>query len=297
MYAFNKLQSIYATRNHRLQTSGDQVFSWKGIHVYYEKKGSGSPVVLLHALHPAGSAFEWKRIADQLAENHTVYIPDLPGCGRSDKPHAFFTNFYFVQLINDFIKAMSIEHCTLIGSNLSAGVCIMCLSYNPELADRIILVNPPSVSKLAEAPDFISKIKHRALSMPLVGKFIYNILASRPQIDLYFSERYFYNPFHDTEEIIDTYFESALLGDGNGCYFAACLLGNYMNIDIRHALEGLKVPLKLIEGGATEGGEKTIEEWSALKPDIVVTTIPHTRQLPMLEEPEKTLFEITSFID
>ena len=51
-----------------------------------QKKGKGSPILLIHDMLPGGSGYEWTRIEDELALEHTVYNLDLPGCGRSEKP-------------------------------------------------------------------------------------------------------------------------------------------------------------------------------------------------------------------
>jgi 2-hydroxy-6-oxonona-2,4-dienedioate hydrolase len=44
--------------------------------------GKGSPLVLLHG--NSGSWTHWVRNIDALAAWHTLYVPDLPGCGDSD---------------------------------------------------------------------------------------------------------------------------------------------------------------------------------------------------------------------
>jgi pimeloyl-ACP methyl ester carboxylesterase len=44
--------------------------------------GKGSPLVLLHG--NSGSWTHWVRNIDALAARHTLYVPDLPGCGDSD---------------------------------------------------------------------------------------------------------------------------------------------------------------------------------------------------------------------
>jgi haloacetate dehalogenase len=46
--------------------------------------GSGSPVLLLHG-HPR-THMTWGRVADMLADKHSVVCPDLPGFGRSYIP-------------------------------------------------------------------------------------------------------------------------------------------------------------------------------------------------------------------
>lgn len=49
--------------------------------INYERRGSGSPLVLLHGIGHRWQA--WKPVLDELAEHHDVIAIDLPGFGRS----------------------------------------------------------------------------------------------------------------------------------------------------------------------------------------------------------------------
>lgn len=51
--------------------------------VLVRKGGSGSPLFVIH--HDIGVS-EWTAFYDRLAEHFTVYLPDLPGYGRSTRP-------------------------------------------------------------------------------------------------------------------------------------------------------------------------------------------------------------------
>ena len=61
--------------------------SFDGVKIYYETKGSGQPVVLLHGFTGTGTEWKTKPIFDSLA-NHgfKVIIADLRGNGKSDQP-------------------------------------------------------------------------------------------------------------------------------------------------------------------------------------------------------------------
>ena len=86
---------------------------------FTQKKGTGTPMLLLHDLHCASSGREWQYIEDTLAKDHTVYTLDLLGCGRSDKPAITYTNFLYVQLIVTFIKQVIGCPTDVIASGLS----------------------------------------------------------------------------------------------------------------------------------------------------------------------------------
>ena len=296
MYVFNKIYGAHAVSRHKLLALAKNFFNWKGLNVFYEVRGCGEPLILLHALHPAASSYEWNLVIDLLSKSHTVYVLDFPGCGRSDKPNTLYTSFYYVQFLRDFMHGLNLQGAAVCASNLTSAVAVSAAVYEPELISKIILVNPPSLRNLAEVPDTMSKAIYHILCLPVLGTFIYNIMASRPQIDMYFSEKYFYNPFHDTDDLVDTYFESAHLKDGDGRFFAASMLGKYLNCHLGYVLTKISVPVKIIEGSSTDNAELVMFEWKQAFSEIETAMIEHTKQLPMLEEPEKTAEEILEFL-
>jgi pimeloyl-ACP methyl ester carboxylesterase len=58
--------------------------SVQGRSVVWRRLGQGSPLVLLHGGH--GSWLHWVRNLVVLAQQHAVWVPDLPGYGDSDAP-------------------------------------------------------------------------------------------------------------------------------------------------------------------------------------------------------------------
>lgn len=50
--------------------------------VYYDKRGSGKPLIFLHAVGLSG--WSWRRVIDSFAEHFTCYNIDLPGYDHSD---------------------------------------------------------------------------------------------------------------------------------------------------------------------------------------------------------------------
>ncbi len=296
IYAVNEFVDRYATGKKLLTYHAGNIFTWRGIKVYYNCIGSGSPVILIHNLHPAASSYEWIQIQEKLAETHTVYTIDLPGLGRSDKHQQPYTNFYYVEFLREFMKEMSISNAALVASNDSASIAVMTSIYDASLFNRLILISPPAVEAFASSPTAVSKFKKSVLELPLIGTMIYNILYARTQIDFAFTEQYLYNPFHENTELVDTCYESAHLGHGKGRYFAASLIGGYLNINIEHALSRLSIPTLILEGSNTEHSDQIISEWTDRNDSISSVKIPHTKALPHLEEPDLVIEKINEFI-
>jgi len=82
----------------------------------------------------------------------TVYTIDLLGCGRSEKPDLTYTNYLFVQLISDFIKSEIGHRTDVIATGNSGTFVIMACDHNPELFDRLLLINPQSISACSHLP-------------------------------------------------------------------------------------------------------------------------------------------------
>ncbi len=69
-------------------TNSGFLSSFDGTKIYYEVRGKGKPVLLLHGFIVNGSS--WKRAAlytDLLNAGYKVIVPDMRGNGKSDKPH------------------------------------------------------------------------------------------------------------------------------------------------------------------------------------------------------------------
>ena len=75
----------------------------------YYVAGDGPPLLLLHSINAAGSAFEVKPIFDHFRRSHTVYVPDLPGFGFSDRSDRRYTPQLYVDAIFDMLDVIAAD--------------------------------------------------------------------------------------------------------------------------------------------------------------------------------------------
>ena len=62
-----------------LRISNDKFFEWRFGNIYYTKKGTGSPVLLIHDTLPGASGYEWNKIENELASARN-YLHQLRIC-------------------------------------------------------------------------------------------------------------------------------------------------------------------------------------------------------------------------
>ena len=121
----NKIIAASASLKEMLDSNRRNYYKWRLEKFFIQKKGSGSPVLLIHDMLPGACGYEWNRIEEELAMEHTVYTIDLLGCGRSEKPGVTYTNFVYVQVICDFIRNVIGEKTDVITSGFSGSFAVM----------------------------------------------------------------------------------------------------------------------------------------------------------------------------
>ena len=295
IFAINKLINASAVIRNALHNKSQYFYDWKFGRIHYTIEGSGSPLLLLHDLSPASSSVEWKFLKKQLAKDHTVYCMDLLGCGCSDRPKITYTNFLYVQLITDFIKAVIKQPTDVLTSGLSGSFAVMACKNDASIIRRIMMINPTDLAKLNKIPDKRSRFLKRMIELPLVGTLLYHTLTGRSNIELLFTESYYHNPFHRSPEDVDAFYESAHLQSSAGKYLFASLAGNYVNLNIGHALKHIDNSIFLIGGEEEPGIAETFALYTALNTSIETQILPKTKHMPQMEAPQALLEQIQIF--
>lgn len=86
------------------------------MNISYERRGSGSPLVLLHGIGHRWQA--WEPVLDRLAETHDVIALDLPGFGNSPSLPEPYTVAAAVDAALETFKSLGITQPHLAGNSL-----------------------------------------------------------------------------------------------------------------------------------------------------------------------------------
>ena len=295
IHIINKVIAASACLKEMLDTDVRNYYHWRFGDIYYTKKGKGSPILLIHDMLPGGSGYEWGKIEDDLALEHTVYNLDLPGCGRSEKPGMTYTNFVYVQMISDFIKKIIGQKTDVIASGFSGSFVTMACHNEKELFNKIMLVNPPSLTQLKQMPNRKDRLLKAALEIPIFGTLVYHMIVSRDNINNLFIEKMYYNPFHVDNQMADAYYEAAHKGGYYTRFLYSSLAAKYININICHALKALDNSIYIVEGETEPNGKAVTDDYCASNPAIEVSVLKETKHLPHVEAPEAFLEQVKIF--
>lgn len=113
------------------------------LHVEVSGEASGGPTaLLLHGWPDTGTM--WDEVATRLVEaGFRVAVPDLRGCGRSDKPREV-EDYQMAHLVEDvaaLVDALGGEAVTLVGHDWGAALAWAVSTLRADLVDRLVAVS------------------------------------------------------------------------------------------------------------------------------------------------------------
>jgi pimeloyl-ACP methyl ester carboxylesterase len=109
------------------------------MHYFVWGPGAGAPVVLVHGL--GGRSEDWRNLAPYLVRTgHRVYMPDLPGFGRSDKPADFsYSVPDEANAVLGFMNTQGLMQVDLGGWSMGGWIVQNFAAQHPERVKRLML--------------------------------------------------------------------------------------------------------------------------------------------------------------
>jgi pimeloyl-ACP methyl ester carboxylesterase len=119
--------------NRSVQVAGHRV------HYLVEGPEGGPAVVLVHGL--GGHAEEWLNLSAYLVKaGYRVYLPDLPGYGRSEKPADFsYSVRDEAEAVVGFLDALGLKQVDLGGWSMGGGIAQHVAFRHPERVRKLML--------------------------------------------------------------------------------------------------------------------------------------------------------------
>jgi pimeloyl-ACP methyl ester carboxylesterase len=268
----------------------------------YYAAGLGDPMLLIHSVNAAASAYEVLPIYDHERRRRRVYAVDLPGFGFSDRSPRTYT----VELFTNAVLAMLSE----IGSETGpAPVDAMALSLSSEFLARaalereeriktLTLVTPTGFSAgyraLISKPGTTREVPglHTFLSVPLWSHALFSLLVRRGSIR-YFLERTWGSKNIDEGMVDYDYRTSHQPGAQYAPY--AFVSGRLFSRDIRKIYEAIPHPVWMPHGTRGDFRDFSAADWVDSRRNWTKQPF-DTGALPHFEQPTKFLESYDQFL-
>ena len=160
-------------------------FSYKNKKVYYNIKGKGLPLIIVHG--NSVSSKMHRDLANKLKKNFQVISIDLPGHGKSQRISDWPIDFWWENslAVYELIKHLNLKHVNLLGYSGGAQIVLNVGLEHPEVVSKII------------ADSFEGEIS--------VSSFAQNVFEDRANAKKDLMARIFWFSMHgfDWEKVVD----------------------------------------------------------------------------------------------
>jgi pimeloyl-ACP methyl ester carboxylesterase len=230
--------------------------------IAFQELGDGDPLVFLHSFGPGHDAAEWRAAAEILAARYRIYVPDLPGWGRSDAPSGALGPSLYVEALDDFLSGVVQESAVVVAAGLPAAYAVEVAAAHPRRVRALALVAPRGLGaegpahRTADDPRPFARARRAAvravLRVPLLRAGALDLLTSRAALDRHLRNEVYAAPFAVDAGVLDHAYRTAHLPRARAA-LAAFLRGD-LSYDARgsqalaEALERLRIPVWIAWG-------------------------------------------------
>jgi pimeloyl-ACP methyl ester carboxylesterase len=110
-----------------------------GVHTWYEERGEGDPLVLLHG--GLTDSRDFRGNLDALASQFHIYLPERRGHGHTADVEGPLTLALMAQDTVAFLEAIVRRPAHLVGYSAGAAVALRTAVSRPDLVDKLVIVS------------------------------------------------------------------------------------------------------------------------------------------------------------
>jgi len=234
----------------------------------YYVAGKGAPLLLLHSINAAGSAYEVRPVFEHARATRRVYAVDLPGYGYSDRSDRAYDVALFCDALRDMLEVIAGDCGELpvdaLALSLSAEFLARVASEQPARFRSLAMITPTGFrrgsSQLRAAAGTTREVRglYAALTFPLWRSGLYGALVSRRSIR-YFLKRTFGSDNVDEGLVDYAWLTTHQPGAERAPY--AFLSARLFSADIRAVYEKLELPVWLAHGTRGDFRDFSEAEW------------------------------------
>ncbi len=250
----------------------------------FQELGAGAPpLLLLHSFGPGYDANQWRSSAEILAGHHAVYVPDLPGWGRSEMPVGGHVPELYIRSIAGFLDRVVRDPAVIVAAGLSAAYAVRIALERPERVRGLVLVNPQGIAADAAAsagPG--AAFLRQLLQLPVVRSTALDLLTSRQALEHHLRREAYAAPERVDAALLDHHYRASHRPRTRTALSA--LLRGDLWLDVESVLEEVGVPVLLAWGRTAKAAPvENADLWLRRLPDARVEVFQGSADLPHVE--------------
>jgi pimeloyl-ACP methyl ester carboxylesterase len=163
---------------------------------YVDLHASGRPLVLIHSVNAAASAYEMRPLFEYYRSIRPVFALDLPGYGFSERSARRYTPALFTDAILAVLERLN-QPADVIGVSLGSEFIARAALAHPELFHSLTMISPSGFNR-ATTGRASQRIKgsakgrtvHGLLSFPIWRRPLFDLIATRRSIRFFLKQSF-----------------------------------------------------------------------------------------------------------
>lgn len=165
---------------------------------YADRSAGGRPVVFIHSINAAASAYELRPLFVHYRGQRPVYALDLPGFGFSERADRAYSPEFYEASIIDFLASQVGGLADIVALSLGSEFAARAALARPDLVHSLTLISPSGFG----APDAQERSSQQAnasgksdmlykiFSFSLWGRPLYDLIATRRSIQYFLQQSF-----------------------------------------------------------------------------------------------------------
>lgn len=167
------------------------------ISFYVSHGGQGRPLVLIHSINAAASAYEMRPIYLHYRDRRPVYALELPGFGFSERSRRIYSPALYVNSILEFLSTQVGEPADVVALSLGCEFAAQAALSRPNLFSSLALISPSGFNqgKSGRASQKAGRGGWARLVYPLFAfrvwaRPFFDLLATRASIEFFLKQSF-----------------------------------------------------------------------------------------------------------
>lgn len=268
------------------------------ISYYADTSGQGRPVLFVHSINAAATAYDHKPLFDRLRGKRPLYAFDLPGFGLSDRPDRIYTPDVFVASVMAMLKEINApDGVDVVALSLGGEFAALAALRVPEQIRSLVIISPTGFSERMEGEEEQrldnSRNVYRIFAFPLWSQAFFDLLTTRTSIR-FFLDRIFIGP---VDQGLFEY--SYVTAHQPGARYAPLYFvsGALFTPSVRERVyKRIQQPvLAIYDTSASFVSYEELEPFVFSHPNWTMRRVSPTRGLPQFEQPEAVMQALEEF--
>ena len=167
------------------------------LNVYVDRSVHGRPLLLIHSVNAAASAYEMRPIFEHYRRQRPVYALDLPGYGFSERNDLAQTPGAYAQAVLEVITNLIGEPADVIALSLGCEFAARAALQRPDLFHSLTFISPTGFNASGTGRATQQAVEqartdsaYRALANPLWGQALFDLIATRRSIEFFLKQSF-----------------------------------------------------------------------------------------------------------